>query len=57
MAAVFCSLRSLGFVCLEEWKSGRIENGGRMEKCEERKDFNFPHLCLVESEKLKGWKR
>ena len=30
-------LRPLGFVWLEEWKSERIENGGRMEKWEERK--------------------
>ena len=28
-------------------KSGRIENGEMMEKWEDRKDFSFPHLCLV----------
>ena len=54
---MFCSLRSLGFVWLDEWKSGRIENDGMMEKCEERKDFNFPNFCLVKSEKLEGWKK
>ena len=37
-------LGSLGFVWLKEWKSGRIENGGRMEKLENIKDFNFSHF-------------
>ena len=46
----------LGSNWLEVWKSGRIENGGRMEKWEDRKDFNFPHFCLVESEKVDRWK-
>ena len=26
---------------------GMIENGKRMEKWEDKKDFNFPYLCLV----------
>ena len=36
---------------------------GRVEKWEDRKwrddekDFNFPHFCLVRSEKVKGWKK
>ena len=29
-----------------------IENGERIEKWENRKNFNFPHFCLVESEKV-----
>ena len=29
------------------WKSGRIENCGRMEKWKDRKDLVFSHLCLV----------
>ena len=28
-----------------------------MEKWEVRKDFNFPHFCLVGSEKVEGWKK
>ena len=32
---------------MEKWKSGRVENCGRMEKWEDRKDLVFPHLCLV----------
>ena len=47
----------LGSNWLEVWKSGRIENGGRMEKWEDRKDFNFPHFCLVRSGKVEGWKK
>ena len=46
----------LGFVWLEEWKSGRIENGEMMEKQEDRKNFNFSHFCLVDSEKVEGYK-
>ena len=41
----------LGFVCLGGWKSEMIENGERMEKWGDRKDFNLSHLCLVG-----GWK-
>ena len=40
-------LGSLGSVWLKEWKSRRIENGGRMEKWENIKDFNFSHFRLV----------
>ena len=47
----------LGCVWLEEWKSGRIENGGSIEKWEDRKDFNFPPFCLVGSEKVEEWKK
>ena len=32
---------------MKGWKSGRIENGGRMEKWENIKDFNFSHFRLV----------
>ena len=39
------------------WKSGRIENGGRTEKWEDRKDFNFPSFCLDESEKSERMKK
>ena len=41
------SSENLGFVWLEKWKSGRIENGEWMEKWEDQKDFNFHYLCLV----------
>ena len=45
-------------VCLVGgWKSGRIENGGRMENWKDKKDFNFPSFCLVESEKVEEWKK
>ena len=37
---------------MEEWKNGRIENGGRMEKWKDRKDFIFSHSCLVGSGKV-----
>ena len=46
----------LRFVWLEEWKSERIENSERMEKWENRKDFNFSHFCLVRSEKVSLYK-
>ena len=46
-----------GSVWLEGWKSGMIENDGRMKKWEDRKDFNFPPFCLVGSEKVEGWKK
>jgi len=42
---------------LEEWKSGKIENCEMMEKWENRKDFNFPHFCLVRIEKVERWKK
>ena len=29
-----------------------IENGGRMKKWDDRKDFNFPPFCLVGSGKV-----
>ena len=35
----------------------KIENGGRMEKWEGRKYFNFSHFYLVRSGKMKGWKK
>ena len=38
-------------------ESGRIKNGGRMEKLEDRKDFIFSPFCLVGSGKVKGWKK
>ena len=54
----FSSKKHLGSVQLEEyWKSGRIENSKRMEKWEDRKDFIFSPICLVESGKVEGWKK
>ena len=47
----------LGFVWLEGWKCGRIENSGRVEKWEDKIFFNFPHFCLVGSGKVEGWKK
>ena len=47
-------VRNAGSVWLEGWKSGRIKNGGRMEKWEDRKDFIFSHFCLVGSGKVEG---
>ena len=44
-------------IWLEGWKSGRIKNGQMMEKWENKKDFNFPHFCLVGSGKMKEWKK
>ena len=35
----------------------RVRLVGGVEKWEDRKDFNFPHFCLVESEKVEGWKK
>ena len=32
---------------MEEWKSERIENYGRMEKLEDGKYLVFPLVCLV----------
>ena len=37
----------LGFVWLKEWKTGRIENCGRIEKWENGKYLVFPFVCLV----------
>ena len=34
-----------------------MKNGGRIEKWEARKNFNFPPFCLVEGEKVEGWKK
>ena len=39
--------RSLGFVWLEEWKIGRVENCGRIEKWEDGKYLVFSLVCLV----------
>ena len=39
-------LNLFGSVWLGGWKSGRIENGERMKKWEDRKNFSFPHFCL-----------
>ena len=35
---------------------GRIENGGRIEKWKDRKDFSFSHFYLVGSGKVERWK-
>ena len=32
---------------MEEWKNGRMENYGRMEKWEDGKYLVFPLMCLV----------
>ena len=54
----FSSRKHLGSIWLEEyWKSRRIENSRRMEKWEDRKDFNFSPIYLVESGKVEGWKK
>ena len=49
-------LRSVWFFGLKckRWKSGMIENYGRMKKCEGIKDFLFSFFCLVEREKVAG---
>ena len=47
----------LGSIWLEGWKSGRIENDGRMEKWKDRNDFNFSPFCLVGSGKVEEWKK
>ena len=42
---------------MEEWKSGRMENCGKMEKWEDGKYLVFPLMCLVGgAEKLEGGK-
>ena len=33
----------------------KMVGGWKSEK--ERKDFNFPHYCLIRSEKMKEWKK
>ena len=38
-------------------KSGIIENGERMKKSKDRKDFNFSHFCLVGIGKVEEWKK
>ena len=50
-------IASFRSIWLEGWKSERSENGGRMEKWEDRKDFNLSHFCLVGSGKVEGWKK
>ena len=37
----------LGSVWMEEWKSGRMENCGRMKMWEDGKYLVFPLVCLV----------
>ena len=37
----------LGFVWMEEWKNGRMENYGKMKKWENGKLLVFPLMCLV----------
>ena len=54
---LFKLLSYLGCIWLEGWKNRRIQNDGRIEKWEGRKDFNFPPFCLVKSEKVEGWKK
>ena len=41
---------------MEEWKSGRMENCGRMEMWEDGKYLVFPLVCLVGGVKVGGWK-
>ena len=51
---------------LFSWRStGKVEGqkivrgwkSGRMEKWEDKKDFIFSPICLVESGKVEGWKK
>jgi len=42
---------------LKGWKSEKIENGRRIEKWEDIKDFIFSHFCLIENGKVEGWKK
>ena len=47
----------LGSVRLEEWKSGKMEKCGRIEKWEDGKYLVFPLVCSVEGvEKWEGGK-
>ena len=49
--------KALGSVWMEEWKSGRMENCGKMEKWEDEKYLVFPLMCLVGgAEKWEGGK-
>ena len=43
-------------VWMEEWKSGRMENCGRMEKWEDRKYLVFSRVFGWRSGKVGGWK-
>ena len=43
----FQQIYTLGSVWMEEWKSRRMENCGRMEKWEDGKYLVFPLVCLV----------
>ena len=47
----------LGSIWFEGQKSGRVENGEKMEKWKDGKDFNFPHFYLVKSGKIERWKK
>ena len=46
--------KSLRIYLVGRWKSRNIENGRRMEKWEDKKDFNFAHFYLVQSKKVEG---
>ena len=39
--------KALGSVWMQEWKTGRMENCGKMEKWEDEKYLVFPLMCLV----------
>ena len=49
-----CLEKLLGFVWFGECKSGRIENGERIEKWKDRKDLVFSYMCLVG--RVKKWR-
>ena len=49
-----CLEKLLGFVWVGKWKSGRIENGERIEKWTDRKDLVFSYMCLVG--RVKKWR-
>ena len=34
-----------------------IENEELIEKWKDKRNFNFPHLCLVGGGKMEGWKK
>ena len=38
---------SLGSFWWEIWKIVGLENGERMKKLKDKRDFSFPHFCLV----------
>ena len=46
--------KSLRIYLVERWESRKIENGRRMGKWENRKDFNFSHFYLIKSKKVEG---